>query len=147
MGEEKKCLKVCETCPWLKKNHGKEHPDGWYKTSNIKRIWNGLRTGRAPGVICHSTDADQADYGGVAKINPETKKQECAGALLALGKHVTEVNETVSQLKEGLKAYQARHALPLTKTGLAVIFERQVFGGIPPVEDRRDEVGLPWDKA
>lgn len=137
------CHKICETCPWLTKNHGKPHPAGWYKIANIKRIWNGLRTGKAPGVVCHASDKDQAEYGGTAKVKLTVEKRPCAGAVLAVGKHIEEIN--ACKTKDDLAAYKARHKLPLTKFGIAAWWELTVFGQVPDVEDRRGEVSLPWD--
>ena len=136
------CLKVCETCPWLTKNHGKKHPAGWYKLSNLKRLWNAMRKGNAPGIVCHSSDPDQAEYGGTAKIKPDVQKRACAGAYIALAKHINELNGSASYAE-----YAARHALPITKRGGLAILEKQFFGGgFPPVEDRSADVSLPWEK-
>lgn len=137
MAEE--CLKVCETCPWLKKNQGKKHKAGWYKLSNLKRLWNGLRTGKAPGMICHSTDPSSKEYGGSDKIKPDSKPTPCAGAILALGKHVNEMNASGDY-----NTYAARKTRPITKRGVMSLYEQQIFGGIPAVEDRSDEIGFPW---
>lgn len=30
--------RICDTCPWRVKNHGKPHAAGWYKISNLRRL-------------------------------------------------------------------------------------------------------------
>ncbi len=125
-------LRVCETCPWLRKNHGLKHPAKWYTKGNIKRLWNGLRTANAPGMVCHSTDPDNADYGGKGNVRPDFRKQECAGALILVIQNVNAVSAGLPQPNQP----------PLTKAGLAHYVSRYLFGGLPAVEDRKD-VGLP----
>lgn len=139
MSEEKKCLRVCATCPWLKENHNKEHPAGWYKIENLKRLWNGLRKGDAPGIVCHSTDPKNIEYGGDKEITPG-HESPCAGAMILMINHVNEASKT------DMKEYKSRHSLPLTKGGIAVMIEKALSGQLPPVEDKSSEVGLPWDK-
>lgn len=135
-----KCLKVCETCPWLKKNHGRAHPAGWYKTANIRRLWNALRRGE-PGVICHASDPDSTEYGGTAVIRPTVERRPCAGALLAVGKHIEDLNEA-----KDIRTYQGRNRYPLTRRGIGRWVERILLGQLPAVEDRRSEIGFPWDE-
>lgn len=138
-------LKVCETCPWLTKNHGKEHPAGWYTTNNLRRMWNGLRSGKCPGVVCHASDPDQKDYGGIAPIKLTVERRQCAGAILAVGKHVDKLNAAAKTGGLALQAYKDGHAAPLTRRGMVYWIERVMSGTVPAVEDRRDEVSLPWE--
>jgi hypothetical protein len=130
---EKKSLRVCQTCPWLKKNHGVKHQAKWYTKANIRRLWNGLRTGKAPGMVCHSTDPNNSDYGGKGTVRPDFEPQECAGALILQIQNVNAISAGLPQ----------PHQPPLTKWRLAQLVERHIFGGFPEVEDRADEVGLP----
>ena len=113
MKNQPKCLKVCPTCPWIRQNHGKKHPAKWYSLANLKRLWNGVRTGKAPGMVCHSTDPESPEYGGT---NPNIKpgaEHECAGLIQIVIKQVDSVNESKT-----FKEYQAKHKFPFTRTGL-----------------------------
>ena len=131
----KKCLRVCETCPWLIKNHNKQHDAGWYKTTNLRRLWAGLRTGNAPGMICHSSDPNSAEYGGKPGIKAGQEK-ECAGALTLIIANVNAVSKGVTQ----------PHQPPLSKRVIADYVWRYMTSQLPAVEDRHQEIGLPWTK-
>lgn len=140
-----KTIRVCATCPFLKQNHDKPHPDKWYSTANIRRLWNGLRTGNAPGMICHSSDPKNTEYGGDKKVKPG-KEQECAGALLLQLRHANEFNQICETEKKPWPVFRARHLLTFTLGGMRVFIERYLSGHIPPVEDNPD-VSLPWEKT
>lgn len=127
---------VCETCPWRTANHGKPHPAKWYSVANLKRLWNGLRKGDAPGMVCHSTDPESKEYGGTKDVKPGHKR-ECAGALILVIEHVNEAQ------KIPLAEYRKKHKFPMTRMGFAVWIERYIFNGIPSVADQRDIVSLP----
>lgn len=136
---DKPSVRVCDSCPWLKSNHGKPHPAGWYKTANLVRLWNGLRTARAPGMVCHSSDPQSAEYGSTKTVHPDVKPRECAGALILVIRHCNEAGKTAH-----LSCYQTLHKRPLTRAGLRHWVERYIFGGIPAVDDyRTDEVQEP----
>lgn len=129
--------KICATCPWRVVNHGKPHPAGWYRLSNLKRLWAGLRSGRAPGMICHSTDPKNAEYGGNAPIKPG-HENECGGALYLLVRNMNAVSEGKPQ----------PFTPPLTKPCMRMLVERHLFSGgleVMPPESPND-VGLPWAK-
>jgi hypothetical protein len=136
-------IAVCATCPWLKGNQGQPHPAGWYRLSNLKRLWDGLRTGKAPGMICHATDAEGVDYGSTKAIPATVQRRECAGALILRIRHANEAGAC-----HDLKEYQARHRYPMTRGGLLTIVNRSLdpFNHIPPVTDNA-EVQLPWRKS
>ena len=140
-------LKVCESCPWLTKNHGKPHPAGWYKIANLKRLWNGLRSGRAPGMVCHSSDPKSIDYGSTSKVKDTVKPRDCAGALLVIGKHLQEVNADFEKGDKKLVAYKAKYKFPLTKGGIQGWLGEYLFGRFGNIEDRSKEVSLPWEKT
>lgn len=135
-------IRVCATCPWLKENHGKPHPHGWYLRGNLRRLWNGLRTGKAPGMVCHSSDPASSEYGSTKIVHPDTERRDCAGALILIIRHINEC-EASSDLRE----YRAKHGKnAVTLAGLRYWVYRHLFRRMPPVEDfRTKEVGLPWE--
>lgn len=130
-----KDLRICDTCPWRVVNHGKPHKAGWYRISNLKRLWAGLRSGRAPGMLCHSTDPKNTEYGGSAPIKPG-HEAECGGAMFLL---LRNINACGAGEPEPIQP-------PLTKRCKAQLLERHLFGGglsvIPPANV--DDVGVPW---
>ncbi len=128
-----KTLRVCETCPFLIKNHRKPHAAKWYNVGNLRRLWNGLRTGNAPGMVCHSKDPASIFYGGSGDVKPG-KEQECAGALLLILVNMNAVGADKPQ----------PFTPPLTKAVIRSYAARYIFGAIPSVEDRSKDVGLPW---
>jgi hypothetical protein len=138
---KKKLLKACDTCPWIRANQQnppKGQPAEWYTTKNIKRLWDGLRTGIAPGVLCHSLDPNSDDYGGKGATNGH--KEHCAGAVQAMIEEMNQINNFPS-----LREYTKRRVKPVTRAGLGVWVERQLFGQMPDVQ-RHDDIGLPWDQ-
>jgi hypothetical protein len=128
-------LRCCETCPWLVKNHRRKHSAGWYTVANLRRLWTGLRTGDAPGMVCHATDPDSKFYGGKGHIKPG-KKAECAGSLLLLLSNMNAISAG--------KPQPFRPAL--RKNVVADLLWRHLVGMLPAVEDRSADVGLPWSK-
>lgn len=138
---EGKLLTVCGTCPWLKVNHGKKHSaKWWYSLANLRRLWNGLRTGKAPGMVCHSTDPDSKEYGSEVNVKETSEKRECAGAVILVIKHCNEMGDI------GMPAYKAKWGktrLGMTLRGFRYWFERCLFGRLPRVEDRSAEVAEP----
>lgn len=135
---ETKPLAVCATCPWRYENHRKKHPAGWFNISNLKRLWNGIRTGEAPGMICHSTDPKNVEYGGDKVVKPGHERP-CAGMVILVCVEL----ETISHAAT-LREYSKTHALPMKRWAVARWYEKYLFGQLPPVLDQRAEVGLPW---
>lgn len=132
-------IRICDTCPFLVGNHGKKHPAGWYRRANIRRLWDGLRTAKAPGMVCHSSDPDSVTYGSIKAIHPDVKKRECAGALILIIKHVNDAGKF-----KVFRDYQRQHAKPLTLRALRYWVDRYVFMQLPSVDSHRsDEVGVP----
>lgn len=133
-------VRICDTCPWVRANQGKRHPAGWYRLSNLRRLWNGLRTGRAPGMICHSTDPENKEYGGCADIKPG-HEAECGGAMALIARNLNALNAKQPQPVQP----------PLTRTGIAHWVERYIFGGgLPTIESKfnpETEIGVPWQNA
>lgn len=126
-------LRVCETCPFLRQNHRQRHDAGWYTVGNLRRLWNGMRTGKAPGMVCHSTDPESKHYGGKGTITPG-KTSECAGALILI---LTNMNAIAAGRPQP-------HTPGLTKGTVANWAWRHLMRAIPSVEDRSTDVGLPW---
>lgn len=127
--------RVCDTCPWRVVNHGKRHPGGWYRIANLRRLWAGLRSGRAPGMICHSTDPKNVDYGGCAPVKPG-KESECGGALYLMIRNVNAVGAGKPQPVQP----------PLQKRAIALLVERFFFGGGVAVEEQAEgTIGVPWE--
>lgn len=136
MGVEAKPVpRICATCPWRVVNHGKKHKAGWYRLSNLRCLWAGLRSGRAPGMICHSTDPRNVEYGGDAPIVPG-KEAECGGALFLLVRNMNAIAKGEPQ------PFQP----PLSKRCMGQLVNRYLFGGGISVQppDREEDVGVPW---
>jgi hypothetical protein len=127
--------RICNTCPWRVVNHGKPHPAGWYKIANLKRLWAGLRSGRAPGMICHSTDSKNVEYGGTAPVKPG-HESECGGALYLLIRNVNALGKGEPQPIQP----------PLARKCIARLVERHLFDGGLSVEPpaKPEDVGVPW---
>jgi hypothetical protein len=136
--EPQKTLSVCATCPWRKKLQGTKHPAGWYKLANIKRLWNGIRTGNAPGMVCHASDPGSVDYGSTKVVPEGTEKRECAGALQLI---FTEIN--ILNGHPTIKAYGKTRKSPMTRAGVLYWMERYIFGK-PPAVMPCEDVGFPW---
>lgn len=141
-----KTVGVCATCPWRLSNQGKRHPAGWYRIANLRRLWNGIRSGDAPGMVCHSTDPKSADYGSTKAVPETAKRGECGGALLIIFRHM----EALQQMTP--KEYGAAFPLPMKRGGIGHWLERYLVGNafgnpIPSVTcDQPEDVGLPWEK-
>lgn len=135
----KETVGVCSTCPFRRPNQGKPHPSNWYTIANLRRLWNGLRRGIAPGMVCHSTDPEAPTYGSTYPISPFAKPRECGGALFVVYSHFNEVGQT-----ENWSDYTGRHKFPLTKPGLRFWAHRALFCGVPEVVGTKaEEIGLP----
>jgi hypothetical protein len=136
---------VCATCPWRIANHGKPHPAKWYAIKNLRRLWNGIRTGEAPGMICHSTDAESAEYGSTKPAPATATPRECGGVILLVRREVNLLNRT----PKWADYRRARGRDALTKSGLAYWVNRHIFGAmegrpIPAVTvDDESAIGLP----
>jgi hypothetical protein len=135
MTTDTKTPRICDTCPWRVKNHGKPHPAGWYKLTNLKRLWAGLRSGRARGMICHSTDPKNIEYGGAAPVKPG-HEAECGGALYLLIRNVNAASKGEPQPIQP----------PLARRCIRQLVERHLFHGglavIPPANET--DIGVPW---
>lgn len=123
----------CKTCPFLIENQDRKHASGWYKKSNLKRLWNGLRRGDAFGMICHSTDPNAIDYGGEKSI-AAGHERECVGANTLIQ---VELNHLAAA--SSLRDYRHRHPRGLTRSGAIHWVERICF------KEGDMEIGDPSD--
>lgn len=140
-----KCSRACDACPWRQSNQGKRTSGGWYTKANLRRLWNGLKTGDAPGMTCHPTDPDNppSDEGKQAKPGAET--HECYGALLLIAREVrlaTELCET--HQGDAFKEYRKLRPKGLNKWGMAHWIMRWAAptpftGGVLPTEITEDD--------
>lgn len=136
-------VRICDSCPFLACNHSKRHPSSWYTIVNIKRLWNGLRTAKSPGMICHSSDPFSSAYGSTKTVHPDSQLRECAGALILITKHCNEATKEFTETGD-TKEYRTRHKFPLTKRGLHQWMTLYLFKSLRAVEDyRTNEVVLP----
>lgn len=133
-------LSVCATCPWRKKLQGTPHPAGWYRLANLRRLWNGLRTGNAPGMICHASDPDSTDYGSTRPVPAESKPRECAGAIQLIYTEVAVLNDCPD-----FNTYKRGRRFPITRTAALKWLERHAFRGTPEIV-KCEDVGLPWEQ-
>lgn len=123
MADNPTCPTPCATCPFLRENQGRPHGAGWYTKKNLVRLWNGLRTGKAPGMVCHSTDPDSPNYGGTKDVKPGHKR-ECIGANTLIQRELTTLAKAPS-----LAAYRKQYPNGLTRAGAIQWVERIMFGG------------------
>lgn len=73
--------RACAQCPWRLSNQGQPHPHGFFDAANVRRLWNGLRTGEAPGMSCHPTDSRMAEFEGYEATAERETMHECAGSV------------------------------------------------------------------
>lgn len=128
--------RACATCPWRKSNLGKPHPNKWYTLANLRRLWNGLRWGKAPGMTCHGTDP-RTDVRGERPVENWTKVKECAGALLLVTREIKHLEANKHYLK-----WRPKNAR-LSRRGGMVWVERIMFGGGIPALDEDPDIQLP----
>lgn len=149
----------CAACPWLLANHGRRHPDGWYRATNLRRLWAGLRTGEAPGMSCHPTDPDNPVPEGWRGVPVGTVTRECAGAQTLVQRELRLFERLADQLGIDapiLRIYRALRPRGLTRAGLAHWVHGQMLAGTPfgppnamtaqPLDHPVgiDHDGLPW---
>ena len=156
---------ACAQCPWRLSNQGTPHPHGFYDKGNIKRLWDGLRTGEAPGMSCHPTDSRMAEYEGYEQTAEREQMYRCTGSMVMVARelarfqaHTRDVDqETEAGAKlprgEALKRYRAeagRHGM--TRDGLGELVWQWATGSfkfpdVAAINDR--DLGhhliLVWD--
>lgn len=97
----------CAACPWLTANHRRPHPQGYYTDANRRRLWNGLRTGRAPGMTCHPTDPENQP------VKAAQRTRECAGAVILALRELA-----ACEAGKDLADYRRGRPLAMTRDGL-----------------------------
>lgn len=123
----------CAACPWLTANHRRRHPEGWYTDANRRRLWNGLRTGDAPGMTCHPTDPlNQPVRDGICT-------RECAGAWTLLAREWRDF-EIATHHGAAMVEYRRGRRLPMTRGGFIVLAE-----ALMPAPFGRGRMGLTFD--
>lgn len=86
--------RACAHCPWRESNQGKRHPGHYYTLANLKRLWNGLRSGEAPGMTCHPTDPNNPVPEGCPSVPDGVETRECTGALLLVTRELKLIEKT-----------------------------------------------------
>lgn len=109
----------CKNCPWLTENHGKRHPDGWFSKANRTRLWNGIRSGEAPGMTCHPTDpnnevSDKAKEKGYKEAPEHAETRECAGAVILIQKELMLFQDVV-EAGGDYKDYRQQSGSPMRR--------------------------------
>lgn len=156
----------CAQCPWRLSNQGTEHPHGFYDADNIKRLWDGLRTGEAPGMSCHPTDSRMAEFSGYEGTAEREVMHECAGSLVMLARefarfqaHTIDVEREMAEgvkvrAGEALRRYRKEAGRNgMTREGLSALTWLMVTGqtSLPgdPGRVNNDDVGIKllpaWD--
>lgn len=79
---------ACALCPWRISNQGTPHPHGFYDKANIKRLWDGIRRGDAPGMSCHPTDPRMAEFEGYEETAERTRTHECMGSWVMVAREM-----------------------------------------------------------
>lgn len=119
----------CRTCPWLTVNHGRNpDPDGWFTTTNRRRLWRGLRGGQP--MSCHRTDpnlliSERAVEAGFRPVPEGTTPRECTGALILIQRELQELVDAGQ-----VRAYQGKRPGGLTRSGIQALLARYLLGGV-----------------
>ncbi len=104
--------------------------------ANLRRLWAGLRSGAAPGMICHSSDPNSREYGGSGKGTPG-KEAECGGAVMLLCLNMEAFQENRPQPIRP----------PMTRAAMGSFAWRLLMrGGTIEVTGRTSDIGVPWQK-
>lgn len=147
--------KPCEHCPWRLSNQGKKTPWGFYTKTNLRRLWNQIRSGGAEQ-SCHPTDPGHPDH-IAAGAKPGATPRECPGSVILVMREIYSMrDETGTVTPETTKRYLQTRKKGLKKTGLLYyIVQRIQLGGVaflggpkmPEVDVDDQEIGLPKELA
>lgn len=138
--------KPCSHCPWRRANQGTRHPHGWYSKKNLRRLWSGLRSGKAPGMSCHPTDPNNEVPEGHGTPAPDgNQPTECAGALIM-------VQRELRRFEAESSTYLKTRKRGLTREGLLwwgvsrCSMAGTPFGGpsMPLIKDDDPDIGFDW---
>jgi hypothetical protein len=129
-------------------NQGRPHRDGWFTKKNLRRLWNALRRGEAPGMTCHPTHPRE----GFDFLDADPKTHECAGLLLIVQRELHMVQTLQRKLgdKVAFETYLTQRRQGLTRTGLLwwavsrCALAGTIMGG-PPMDviEEDADVGYP----
>ena len=137
----------CKDCPWRVANHGRRHPGGWYRKTNLVRLWNQIRKGGGMQT-CHPTDPSHPDHQKYGGAKEGSEAQECVGSVvlmtreLLLAGRLGKSGETMVD-PDGTDAYLAvsRSRRGLTADGMMWVGFHRAFP--PPIGLGRPMPSLP----
>lgn len=135
----------CATCPWLRPNFGKPHKMKWYTPANARRLWNGIRTGKTLGMMCHATDPASVEYGGDKTIDPGHERL-CVGGLMLVMRSLKAL-----EAADGIKAYRQGIGLRMTRPAMAewvwaIATKNTPMGpALPASVANLASIGVPWE--
>lgn len=150
--------RACSACPWRLSNQGRPvDPHGFYTKANLKRLWDGLRTGEAPGMTCHPTDPRMAEWEGYEGTAARDETKVCTGHLLLLMREMRRFEKSVHEVEaeaaagvklrrgEAVRRYRRGRPAALTLEGLASLAWRLALRmpgdpDLPRAIDRMDEI-------
>lgn len=141
----------CAQCPWRLSNHGKRHPGGFYRKSNMQRLWNQLRRG-GMAQSCHLTDPSHPDH--IASGAPlKAQAQECPGSVIVIIRELRKVQGAAESVGTAqIDTYLAANPRGLTRSGLrywllmrASALAGTLLGGkpLPDVDETDPLIGHP----
>ena len=143
--ESQQILKLCPGCPWRRSNHGTSSPVGFYRKSNLKRLWNQIRKGQGPQ-SCHMTDPNHPDH--VKSGTPlGAKPHECPGSIALVYRELNLLQEIVGNdgdiNENAVRDYKKQSPKGLTNEGLMhwFVFRIQLAhipGHGPPIPEIED---------
>jgi hypothetical protein len=141
----------CAHCPWRTEHHGRRTRHGFYRASNLRRLWAGLRGGER--MTCHPTDPEMAEFAGFEQTAGCERTLECAGSLVLIQRELTRFHAAAEQAKAdggtALERYRAAVGTRgLTRDGLAAhVFAMlagptPLCGGVVPRSMNLNEPGI-----
>lgn len=146
-------MNPCAQCPWRRSNHGKRHFGGFYRKSNLRRLWNGIRNGGKQS--CHLTDPAHPDHVR-AGAPANGKVQECPGSVILVVRECKRLQALAPDGVIGLEAITTYLAEPskrrLTRHGLRYWVVQRLgpladtiagFPRPPDVDDSDPEIDFP----
>ena len=128
----------CQSCPFLRANHGKRRPKGWYDEANVRRLWAGLSEGER--LAC------------LELASPTAPPRDCSGALLLVARHLYALRG------RAFESYQHATPTPLTQQGVSrwisrlasdpervALADAGVTLELPlPGQTENSTLGVPW---
>ena len=138
---ERPKLNICPNCPWLKANHGRRSPGGFYTKRNLRRLWNEVRSGKGMQ-SCHMTDPVHPDH--VAAGTPLTAQpHECPGSVALAVRELLKLKAVRDRVEseQAVEVYLRENPGGLKRQGIFFwLMQRVSLVGVPVIG--RDP--LPW---